>query len=117
MKLERAHVVGGLVGMLAAGALQLVLYSVTFGRTVEKVDGMDERLSALEEQGAPKVRVGDLCLKLLDAQIMAFRSGHNQEREEVSAELERLGCYERVEAATMTTEEARELGFPSPNER
>ena len=117
MKLEKAHVIGGLVGIVATGAVQLVLYSVTFGQTVEKVDGMAERLSALEKQGAPKVRIGDLCLKLLDAQIMAFRSGENQERKEVSAELERLGCYERVEAATMTTEEAREVGFPSPRER
>lgn len=116
MKLERAHIVGGVVGMIAAGVLQLVLYSVTFGRTVEKVDGMDERLKALEEKGTPKVRIGDLCFKLLDAQIMAFRAGDEDDREQVSAEMERLGCYDAVEAATVSNEEARKMGFPVEGE-
>lgn len=98
--LERTHLLAGLIGAVVSGAVSLVLFGVTYGSMATKVDGLVDRVKQLEEEAKPSARKGDLCLKLMDAQIAAYRNGSGQSdtAELVNQQLEKLGCYTAVPA-------------------
>lgn len=92
-------VVSGVVGALAMGAIQFLSFGATSGRLTASVDGLKERVAKLESRGTPGTKLADLCLKLMDAQNIAYRSSDRETRQEIDAQLQRLGCYENVPAA------------------
>lgn len=91
-------VVSGVIGALAVGAIQFLSFGATYGRLTSSVETLGERVEKLEEKGAPGTKVGDLCLKLMDAQVIAYRSSEKETRQEIEDQLQRLGCYEFVPA-------------------
>ena len=99
MNLDKSHIAVGIISALVIALVQFLSFGATYGRLTTSVEQLEKRVDKLEDKGAPGTKVGDLCLKMMDAQIGAFRSGNKTTRAEIEAQLQKLGCYDDVPAA------------------
>lgn len=105
------------VGYAAGGAAlaliaQAFFLGAAWGEQVSKVGILEKRVEVLEKGLFTSVNPGkgDLCLKLLDAQVEAYRRDGTESAGAVEKQLRDLGCYNVN--ATIPEEEARKMGFP-----
>lgn len=87
-------------GLLFAGGIY------AFGNFTARLNGLENRVSKLETEAMPGTKLGDLCLKLMDAQAMAYRTHDGETTKQIDGQLNRLGCYNDVPAAAMVNNEA-----------
>lgn len=100
MSLDGSHLAVAVITAVVAVGAQLVTYGSTYGRLDEKVTRMEKRLDQLETRPtAGAVKKGDLCMRLLAAQENAENASFTRQME-ISTQLDRMGCYEHVPAAT-----------------
>jgi len=109
MSWNKSHVIVGVVSALVVALVQFLSFGATYGRLTQSVDDLGKRVAVLEKTSRPGTRIGDLCLKLMDAQNAAYEAHDSKTSGEVNTQLERLGCYKMVPADQRVDRKAAEV--------
>lgn len=75
-----------------------------FGRFSDRMDQFERRLDSLEAKAMPGTHLGDLCLKLLDDERTADINHDSGMSDRVAKQLDKFGCYARVNVNATTNE-------------
>lgn len=108
MNVERGTLILAAVSAVVSALVASAFWLISLGEMRADVRTLKEDVATLKREAKPGVRVGDLCLKLMDASVMAFRTGDKAQQESVSGEMSRLGCYDEVMAATVDDDATEE---------
>lgn len=109
MDFDKSHIIVGLVSAVAVAAIQFLGFGATYGRIATTVEDIERRVEKIEAATAPVTKVGDLCLKLMEAQNIAYRSSDKETRQEIAAQMKTMGCYDYVPLIQPTERDRKSL--------
>lgn len=99
----QAAIIGAISGFIVAS----IGYAVTFGELKGDVKALTERVKSKETRSLMnpnEVKKGTLCLELMKSLTESYTSSLSSQADNITAQLEKFGCYD-VSAATAPIDE------------
>lgn len=110
MSWDKSHAIVAVVSGATVAFIQWLSFGATYGRLTQSVEDLSKRVEVLEQKTMPGTKLGDLCIKMMDAQSLAYRTHDSQTADRIDDQLKRLRCYSGVPAAA--TVEANSAVMP-----
>lgn len=98
--INKANAVAALIATVFGIVASIVAYSVTYGRTIERLDRLEKQVEKLDGQVSPGPKLGDACMSMLESYIAAMQEGDARLEVAMKSRMESAECFDRMEAAT-----------------